>query len=84
MSSKNTVTCLSDRDLREWWQQYGAATQAGFYRDVPRRAARAEMLRRGLVPDEHPGRGVKRPDGYAGLPGAVGRYLAFWGLDGRP
>lgn len=81
---------MSDSELMEWWQQYGCATQAGFYRDVPRRAARAELLRRGLPAVEHSlqcgdtlpdGSVYRRPDGYVGRPDShPNGWLKNWGL----
>lgn len=80
MKANKYFKSMDTTDLQDWWRQYGAANQAAHYRQVPRRAARAELLRRGLTAPESLGR-IERPKGY----GPNGdEYLVMWGLGGRP
>ena len=76
MQATTRFSRMDDIALLDWFCQYGQGRQAPFYRQVPRRAAAAEMQRRGLTP--LPGVRSPRPRGYDTPSG----YLHNWGLGG--
>ena len=76
MQATTRFSRMDDQSLMDWFCQYGQGRQAPFYRQVPRRAAAAEMRRRGLTP--RPDVRVPRPRGYDTPSG----YLHNWGLGG--
>lgn len=78
MKAKEFFRGMNDYDLRFWWFQYGQGRQAAHYRGVPRRAAWAEMQRRGLPTLEF-GRSP-RPRGYADREDSYKGWLFNWGI----
>lgn len=41
---REVITQSSKKELMTWWAKYGAGTQAGFYRGVPRKYVRFWLL----------------------------------------
>ena len=86
MKAKQYFQQMSDSELVAWWHQYGAPRQAPFYPDAPRRAARAELRRRGYdiaalnaeVAAWHDS--IPRPAGYDGPDAWPNGWAKWWGL----
>ncbi len=78
MNAKKFFEAMNNDSLLEWIYQYGEGRQAAYYRTAPRRAAWAEMAKRGLTPI--PLRRTPRPRGYAGRPDSHNGWLKNQGL----
>lgn len=75
MNAPKIFALMSDADLVAAYAQYGRAAQAPFYREYPRRALVAELLRRKIPLVV--GTTSARPKGY----GPTGdSYAPNWGL----
>ena len=52
MSAKKWFAQMSTAELVCWWGQYGTPNQSPYYPSAPRRAARRELLSRGITPQK--------------------------------